>query len=509
MKANNRSIKPPIRASLFLLLALSGHTLPAAGQSQGTFTPAGSMTTPRYGHTATLLLDGKVLIAGGMGSRAYGELYDPATGAFTPTGDMITARSFHTATLLPDGRVLLAGGHQVSDSLLSAELYDPETGVFTATAFMNAASSFHTATLLNNGSVLIAGGGLHTHDDATPRLIAELYNPATGKFANTATMTVPQFGPTATLLGDGSVLVASPNLYPNLPLVIVSQVQSFGATSEVYSSPTGTFSHNNSGDGLFFMHTATLLPSGSVLLAGGRSWDGSGIVLASALLYSPRSGTFTPTGSMTAHRSWHAASLLPDGNVLITGGTATTSGVSAPITLAEVYAPHANSFSAAGQMTAGRMQHTATLLNDGTLLITGGTGSDSSSRYVAYASAELYRPSTLISGPLLFSMEGEGNQQAAIWHSATGRLVSADTPARAGDALSMYTTALGEGSVIPPRVTIGGKLAEILFFGDAPGHPGFSQVNVRMPNGAAPATAVPLRLRYLERSSNEVTIAVQ
>jgi uncharacterized protein (TIGR03437 family) len=90
-----------------------------------------------------------------------------------------------------------------------------------------------------------------------------------------------------------------------------------------------------------------------------------------------------------------------------------------------------------------------------------------------------------------------------------GRSLSAQNPAVAGEILSMYTTSLGDGSVIPPQVAIGGRLGEILFFGNAPGYPGYNQVNVRVPNGVEPGTAVPVRLSCLARSSNQVTIAVQ
>src|SRR5262249_2514129 len=221
-------------------------------------------------------------------------------------------------------------------------------------------------------------------------------------------------------------------------------------------------------------------------------------VLASAILYDPASGTFTPTGTMNARRSGHVANLLPDGTVLITGGISSLLD-SRPVSSTEVFAPLTGTFHPVGKMIARRVQHTATVLNDGDVLITGGIGERNVPGNSILASAELYHPVVLSAAPRLFP----------LWHSATGLPVSPAMPAVAGGALSMYTTSLGEGNALSPRVAIGGKFAEVLFFGDAPGYPGFSQVNVRVPDGIAPGANVPVRLTYFGRSSNEVIIAGQ
>jgi uncharacterized protein (TIGR03437 family) len=133
-------------------------------------------------------------------------------------------------------------------------------------------------------------------------------------------------------------------------------------------------------------------------------------------------------------------------------------------------------------------------------LITGGQG---------LTSAELYKPPAPVPAPALFALSGDGKGQGAIWHAATGLVASATNPAIAGEALSMYTTSLVDGGVLPPQVATGGRLAEILFFGDAPGYPGYYQVNFRVPSAVAPGPAVPVRLTYLGRPSNEITIGVQ
>jgi hypothetical protein len=143
--------------------------------ASGTWTATGSLNTARYIHTATLLPNGKVLVAGGQnGDLASAELYDPASGTWTATGSLNTARYDHTATLLPNGKVLVAGGANSTDTLASAELYDPTSGTWTATGSLNTAREFHTASLLPNGNVLVAGG-LDIFGGALAS--AELYGP--------------------------------------------------------------------------------------------------------------------------------------------------------------------------------------------------------------------------------------------------------------------------------------------------------------------------------------------
>jgi hypothetical protein len=199
-----------IRArSLGLPLLLLGAACPASiamAQSSGAFTPTGNLTRPREFHTATLLPNGKVLIAGGLSENgpfstwASAEIYDPTNGNFTATGDMNSARQMHTATLLPDGKVLLAGGcfQPGSTGQANAELYDPATAAFSSTGSMTTPRCLHTASLLSNGKVLIAGGSaLQT---------AEIYDPSTGTFTATGDMTEPG-ADTATLLPNGRVLI--------------------------------------------------------------------------------------------------------------------------------------------------------------------------------------------------------------------------------------------------------------------------------------------------------------
>jgi hypothetical protein len=210
---------------------------------------------------------------------------------------------------------------------------------------------------------------------------------------------------------------------------------------------------------------------------------------------------------MTLCRYSHTATLLPSGIVMIAGGASDDVGpYQANLASVEIYDFSSGTFGWIGNLNAGRQIHTAMLLGDGRVLIAGGVGAPG---YSALATAEIYTPQLLLHAPMLFSLSGDGRGQGAVWNGVTGQIASGDHPAAAGDVLSMYTTSLVEGGAIPPQVAIGGQLAEILYFGDAPGYPGYFQVNFRVPSGVAPGSAVPVRLTYLNRPSNAITIGVQ
>jgi hypothetical protein len=380
--------------------------------SAGTFTATGNMSTARNGATATLLSNGNVLIAGGNGlcvsTCVYNntaEIYNPSTGTFTPTGTMLVSGGGQVATLLPSGQVLFVGGIVGGAYTTTAEIYDPSLGTFSQTGSLNIARNLCTATLLTNGTVLIAGGN-STFAAAAP---AEIYSPSSGTFALTGSLQEPRFGNTANLLSSGTVVITGGGF----------------ANTEFYNPATGVFTSNST-----FMsidrtgHTQTKLADGKFLIIGGM--DTGQTVLSSAEIYDPSTNQFTLTGSLAAERQMHTATLLGNGMVLVVGGFSDNL-MTKLVSTAELYNPVSGTFGPASSPNVPRAEQTATLLTNGKVLIAGGQfpgGSIQGALLIGATSAELYDP---VAGT--FTLAGSMNAPRN-YHTATllndGRVLLAE-----------------------------------------------------------------------------------
>jgi len=313
----------------------------------GLWSVTGALNKPRRGgHTATLLPDGKVLVVAGDASDSpppyFGgtaELYDPSTGTWSLTGSLNVTRCCHTATLLQNGKVLVAGGFNL-DTVKSAELYDPASGEWSFTGSLNVARYWHTATLLQDGRVLIAGGS-NDGDLASTLSDAELYDPAAGTWSTTGNLNTAVVLHTAMLLPTGKVLVVGGYL-PTFPQGYAAPISL--SSAELYDPAAGTWSNTGNLNAGRDSHTATLLPDGEVLVVGGEAWHGQypGLqveTLGGAESYDPNIGVWTITSSLNTARSRHTATLLPDGRVLVAGGNVVGPFTNIVLDSAELYDP--------------------------------------------------------------------------------------------------------------------------------------------------------------------------
>ena len=335
--------------------AISDFNVHADVSARGTVKQGSSLLEPRASHSATLLPDGRVLIAGGMRRNqdfySSAELYEPATGKFQATGSMAVARVGHAAVLLLSGKVLIVGGWVGHESTDTVELYDPATGKFAALPKMSVRRGRPCATLLNSGDVLITGGG--DHDSPGGVDSAEVFHTATNKFEALSPMHAARIAQTATVLNDGRVLIVG------------GRGDTVTATAELYDPATKRFTLTGSMQTARYKHTAGLLSDGRVLIAGGsddRDWRGA---MNSAEIYDPRTGSFSAASSLNDSRFKlpEQAVQLRSGLILVAGGSK----------LVEVYDPATGKFLiAAGQMNDARHYMTETKLGDGSVLLTGG-----------------------------------------------------------------------------------------------------------------------------------------
>jgi len=362
-------------ATALFVMALCPNVVRGADSAPNTWASTGSMTIARQEddqNSAVLLPNGQVLVAGGIGpynisassDTAATDLYNPSSGTWTATANMTTARVGHTTTLLTNGKVLVAGGSGLCNpncARSSAELYDPAARVWTLTGSMATRRYGAEAVRLPDGKVLVMGGGENTSVYAS----AELYDPSTGTWTPTGSMISARIGDfTATLLPTGKVLVTGGS-----------------KSAELYDPNSGSWTPTGSrsvtGDSSI---TATLLPNGKVLVAGGYN----GSATNAAELYDLATGLWSATGSMTTGRQGHTAVLLPSGQVLVAGGYAAFNDIAS----AELYDLTTGAWTATGGMTTARYRPYTALLLTGQVLVAGGR---------AGASAEVYTPGPFLS----------------------------------------------------------------------------------------------------------------
>jgi large repetitive protein len=330
-------------------------TRPYSGQ----WSPVGPMTVHRGLHTATLLSDGRVLIAGGYAALnvdiATAEVFDPTTNTFSATGSLNTARHGHSATLLADGRVLVIAGYGNGDWLSSAEIYDPATGTWSVTQPIFAHGVSHTATLLKDGRVLVMGGATKS-GSAGPDDRVEIFDPQTNQWQPAAPHMNTEGGHTATLLADGRVLIAGGNTDPAI----------YDPVSDTWQ-PAGELPRARA------QAQAVRLQDGRVLLIGGVRPAQPGTIFDGVKVYDPAGNAWGQAASLAQARYIHTATLLPDGRVIVVGGWKSYDGYEdALLDSAEVYDGTTDTWTLLAPLSIGRVYHTATLLPDGRVLVTGG-----------------------------------------------------------------------------------------------------------------------------------------
>ena len=341
--------------SLLAIVLAANAAVPAFGGTSGTWASTGILNTPRTAHTATLLPNGQVLVTGGEdvvhNFLTSAELYNPATGKWTVTGSTATPRVDHIATLLPNGEVLVAGGYLGVDShyqpiyTATAELYNPSTGQWRTTGSMTVPRALHGATLLRNGQVLVAGG-----TNATTS--AELYDPSKGTW--TATGSLRNYHLVVlVLLQDGRALA-------------VDESDSSYTPGQLYDPSTGQWTSTTN---MYYSHagvSTALLPSGNVLVYGNKFSCYAGE------FYNPSTNIWARNlGQCGNSVSFGPMQLLGTGKALLVGNTIMYSGHAYPTTHCALYDRSTNTWTLTGSLLQAGA-HSATRLLNGQVLAAGG-----------------------------------------------------------------------------------------------------------------------------------------
>jgi N-acetylneuraminic acid mutarotase len=398
-----------------------------------TWAPVAAMSEARADHTATLLRDGRVLVTGGLGhdanfnsiSLSSAEIFDPAARTWTNASPMSFERDSHTATLLADGRVLVAGGIPTLtdlnyDYLDTAEIYDPTTDGWSDGGLLSKRRANHSATLLPSGKVLLAGGETAQNDSAKQQT-TDIFDPTTRTWTAGPNMPGSRIAHSADLLANGKVLVSGGfGSAASTSAILFNPAANGGAGG--WSATANAMTEGR------YNHRSVLLPSGKVLVVAGGSTVTSGKVVASAELYDPVTNLWSSAGSLAFGRVFHHTVLLPDGKVFTFGGDGgnnTLLQVSA-----EAYDPAQNYWTHAGGVATPRHSHTTTILQDGTLLVAGGNYAGTVTESFDPTSGRWSRVGSMITGRYMHGavLLADGKLLVAGgWQGTAGFLASAET----------------------------------------------------------------------------------
>ncbi len=372
------------RRWLTVALSIAGITLligsisPALAQASSNWSATGSMATARYAFSGVQLTNGKVLIAGGIGTGGIlnsAELYDPVTGLWSATGSMRMARAYYAATLLPNGSVLVAGGctdASCSAGTPTAEIYNPKNGQWRSAGKMSTLRYFFAATSLPNGNILVEGG-CNKGNCGTVSKTAELFNPSTRTWALTGSLQTGRDYHTATLLSSGKVLVSGGYT-----------VQGASNSVEMYDPATSTWSPMAAMNYGRALHSASALADGRAIVAGGLVG-----YLPSDLteVYDPATNNWSIAGNLNTKRAGQTAVLLPSGAAMVMGGYTYVRPSYFEISSCELFNPVSGSWTFTADMTAARDHHATVLFANGQVLVAGGISGST-----ILSSAEIYTP---------------------------------------------------------------------------------------------------------------------
>jgi N-acetylneuraminic acid mutarotase len=337
-------------------------------------------------------MNGSTLLTAAASALAHGGF-----GEWSPAGELPVARALFGypdgGVLLADGKVLVAGGTDGGRTTVDgAVLFDPETSTWRETGAPATARRAHSVTRLPDGRVLVAGGETGPLRFPVNGLAtAELYDPATGEWTPTGSMNTPRSGHSATLLPTGKVLVAGGTTGRS------PQTSRSVSSAELYDPATGEWTPTGMMTDARSYHVAVLLGNGTVLVIGGflDTERGDGPGLAFCELYDPAAGTWAPTGNLGMPRSSHTATVLADGTVFVTGGWPSFVPVgwnyqAYSLWTTERYDPATGTWSVAENMPCGRALHRAAPLPSGNVLVVGGI--EAANPDAGYATAAIYDP---------------------------------------------------------------------------------------------------------------------